>query len=164
MSAPAIRAKVRLRKVVGGDFRTSEATMMGKLPRAFLNTLRGNDAVCFISGSYNQVAFVYGFKPAGTIPKTSTRRARTYEMVTSVKVRLTGSQFDPLALADYAKKAGIHLEGLKLFKDRYSYLLEQRNTRRRKARKKRLSNSIRNIQRRTAAKAKRKNKRKKKAS
>ncbi len=116
-----MRAKVRLRRVARGDFRTSEHTMLMSL-QPHERKLRGNDCVCFISGTGNQVVFVYAMKSAGETRATSKYEARPIEIVTSVRLRLTAGSWNPLMLQNYAADAGLELEGLKRFEEHYSNL------------------------------------------
>lgn len=114
--------RVRLRRVEHGDFRTSEQTMFNALPAAVRNDLRGFDAVAFVSATGNQIVFVYGFTNVGMTKPTGLHKARRYGIVTSVRIRLTGSTWNPLMLQNYAADCGLELIGLKRFEEHYSKL------------------------------------------
>jgi len=115
---------VRLRRVERGDFRTTERTMFENLPAALRRKLKGSDAVCFVSGVGNQIVFVYGFTNVGLTKATGRHKPRRYGIVTSVRLRLTGSTWNPLMLANYADACGIELLGLKRFEEHYEHLAE----------------------------------------
>jgi hypothetical protein len=120
-----MRAKVRLRRVARGDFRKSEHTLFNELPVAFRRKLKGTDAVCFISGTGNQVVFVYGFTSVGMTQAIGPHKSRRYGIVTSVRLRLTGSTWNPLMLQNYADECGIELAGIKRFEDHYEKLRKE---------------------------------------
>jgi hypothetical protein len=93
----------RLRYVATTDFRRSEATNFAALPKTLRDSLRNNDAVCFRSGTGNQLVFVF---------------RRVGDVVASTRLRLPSKRrWDPLMLADYAAEVGIELVGLKRLKD-----------------------------------------------
>ena len=117
------RINVRLKMVAQGDFRRSEYTLFSGLPRKFRKSLNSNDAVCFVSGSGSQVVFVYSFTDVGRTKGNTLYGSRSYGIVTSVRLRLTGSTFNPLMLQNYAGACGIELEGLRHFED-YFYAPE----------------------------------------
>ena len=121
------RIRLRLRKVAHGDFRTSEHTMYKSLPAALRNSLKGNDAVCFVSGTGNQLVFVYKYIDVGiTRPTHPGVRARRYGIIASIRLRLTGSTWNPLMLQNYATDyCGIELIGLKRFEEHYERLAKE---------------------------------------
>lgn len=121
-----IRATVRLRRVAQADFRKNEKTMFESLPAKVRKSLKLNDAVCFISGTGNQIVFVYGFTEVGTTkPSNPIYKPRRYGIVTSVRLRLTGSNWNPLMLQNYAESCGIELIGIKRFEEHYAKLRKE---------------------------------------
>lgn len=119
------RIRVRLRRIEWGDFRKSAQTLFEELPQSFRRTLKGNDAVCFISGNERQMAFVYGFVPVGKTKGNVNYESRRYGIVPHVTLRLTGSKWSPTMLANHANACGLELIGIKRFEDYYSELFEE---------------------------------------
>lgn len=113
-----MRLRVRLRHVAEVSFRKSEATNFRELKAEVRDVLKGNDAVCFISKSRNQVQFVWG--------EDSIKSGRhVVPVISSAKLRLPKrGEFSGLMLGNYAQKVGLEIEGLKLFQQHYKQIAE----------------------------------------
>lgn len=114
--------RVRLRAILQGDFRTSEYTMFQTISQKLRNSLRGADAVCFVSKRGNQVCFVFGFLNVGTTKPADGSKGTKYGAITSVRIRLTRSTWNPLMLQNYAAHRGLELIGIKRFEEHYERL------------------------------------------
>ena len=116
----------RLRHIVWpADFRRSDATLYAELPAAVRRELKGDDVVCFVSGTGNQVLFVYMQRKVGLIRNTRLKKTRPRQLTHSVRLRLNAGRFSPDMLANYAAECGIQLRGIKSFEDHYAYLLSE---------------------------------------
>ena len=120
------KIKVRLRRIVRGNFRKSERTLFEELPAHVRRGLSNTDAVCFVSSGGNQLVFVYGFTNVGLTKNTGTVRRR-FGIVTSIRLRLTGSTWSPEMLQNYAADCGIELEGIKRFEAHYKLMRSKKH-------------------------------------
>lgn len=119
MPVPPI-LRVRIRRIVWpADFRYSEQTLFDQLPGDFRKSLRGRDAVCFVSTVGNQVQFV--FSPTAML----TGRGLDTEALFSARVRLRRGTFNPEMLANYAGDKKLELEGIQRFEERYAQLKKE---------------------------------------
>ncbi len=112
---------MRLKHVATVDFRRSELTNFEELVKknASLKALKKDDVVLFLSRGGDQVVFVHGFN------NVEGEKGTTSIFMESVKLRMIhGSTWNPLMIANYAKKVGIHLVGLKTFEEHYRELVE----------------------------------------
>lgn len=109
------RIAVHLRRIAVSDFRTSEATMFAALPANVRETLKGSDAVCFVSRSGNQIVFVYRQVVCGI-----TRGGGRQMLTASVRLRLSHGTWNPLLLQNYANSVGLKLVGLPRFEEHFA--------------------------------------------
>lgn len=110
--------KIRLRRFVGeANFRCSDATLFDSIPRKERLSLRGNEAICFISKGGDQLLFCFRRTSVGISP-----RGNRLAMLPSYRLRVPGGVFNPAMLANYAADAGFELEGIKRFEERYAKL------------------------------------------
>lgn len=111
---------MRLKSIARADFRKSEYTNFLEIDCR----LKADEVVCLVSSTGQQIVFVYAldsvtgtFKRGGEVERVVLR---------SVRLRLTsGGKWDPMMLGNYAKDAGLHLEGIKLFETHYKKLWTQ---------------------------------------
>lgn len=104
---------MRLRLVVTVDFRKSELTHLRDLQRLrphlfdVKHGLRREDVILLVSTTGNQLVFVHNFDHETKPP-----------VVRSVRLRLTTqTPWNPLMLAEYARRVGLRLEGVKAFEE-----------------------------------------------
>lgn len=107
--------KLKLKRVSLGDFRRSEATLYEALPVAE-RKLRGEEAILFVSGVGNQMAFVWA--PVKAIGQTG----RETVIIRSAKLRLTSGTWSPLMLENYANALGLELDGFKRLEKQFAHL------------------------------------------
>jgi hypothetical protein len=100
---------------------------------AIFDNLKAGEAIMFLAYGRNQVRFVYRPLEAerqdllgedcGWAP------THVYVSYVWVQVRLSGT-FNPLMLANIAKRVGIRLVGIRYFEEHYQHLLEQEEAQR----------------------------------
>ena len=110
---------VNLRQIATVDFRKNERTcwleFVKKNPRFTLNS---GDALLLLSKSFNQLCFVYG-----TTELRGTVSGLDSEVLTSLKLRISGGTWNPLRLSEYANSVGLELIGIKSFAQRSEELV-----------------------------------------
>ncbi len=118
---PPVRVRGKLRHVAVENFGRTEYTMWNRLAKRVRDNIQEGEVVCFVAGLGNQLAFVW--KPV-EVGQYKTRAGKTVarEICVSSRMRLTSRGWNPLMLANYARKVGIELEGLTLFEDHYPEL------------------------------------------
>lgn len=107
---------MRIKRVVEADFRRSDFglfSLFQKENRPFVEALGKNDIVVFVSKRGNQLLFIHGFGEIDSRP-----------VLPSVKYRLLQGSWNPLMLRNYAEKAGMKIDGLKMFEDYFGHLRE----------------------------------------
>ena len=140
---------VRLKQVVSTSFNKSCHTQLeefrtgNKANTELVANLKQGEAVMFLSLGENQLRFCY--KPIEAERSELLGSAKCWmpdHVHTSyfwLQIRLSG-RWNPLMLANIAKKAGINLVGLKHFEEYYEHLLtEEHVTKREKKEKRRKS-------------------------
>lgn len=138
---------VRLKQVVSVSFNKSAVTQLEEFrngsPRnsEMLRELKQGEAIMFLSLGEDQLRFCY--KPIEAERSELLNSAKCWmpdHVHTSyfwLQIRLSG-RWNPLMLANIAKKAGINLVGLKHFEEYYEHLLtEERVVKREKKEKRR---------------------------
>ena len=119
------RAKANLRFIKWpADFRRNDVTLYNRVPKAIRDTMKGNDAVCFVSSMGNQVLFVYKRIKVGIVLNHRTGKTRARELGSSFRLRLNAGTFNPEMLQNYADEVGLELVGIKRFEERYERYLE----------------------------------------
>jgi len=106
------------------DFRRNSETLYNEVPKSVRDRLKRDEAICFVSGTGNQVMFIYKAATVGMTQGNSLHKPRKRTLVTSVRMRLNVGSFNPEMLANYADEVGIELVGLRRFEERYEHLLE----------------------------------------
>lgn len=100
------------------DFRQSEYTQLVELrkrERKLVDNLKSGEVVAFVSRRQNQILFVRAVKIV-----------LGPEVVASTRWRIpAGGTWHPLMLGNYAKAAGVHLEGVKMFAQHYQEILDR---------------------------------------
>ena len=94
-----------------------------------------NDAVMFVSGTGNQIVFV--FRPV-TIDNSEHKGSDEYEVTISRRLRLDGGTWHPWMIEQYAEQLGLRT-GLAPFKEHFDTWQERKRTRARRLRKARNS-------------------------
>lgn len=121
---PAPRINATLRRIVWpADFRRNEVSLLAALPRGWLGSLRGNDCIVFVSGTGNQVLFVWRPVVVGTIAGTTRYAEHERIAYVSSRLRLNVGTFNPEMLANYAAAVGLNFDGIERFEERYRRLL-----------------------------------------
>lgn len=106
--------KLRLRYVDVVDFRQSELTNFDAFRaknRELCASFKADDVVLFMNSARTQLVFVYGFRRI--------KLATELDILPSRRLRLRNGAWSPKLLVEYAKLAGIELQGLKSFEERY---------------------------------------------
>ncbi|KKN68029.1 hypothetical protein LCGC14_0455850 [marine sediment metagenome] len=123
---------VRLRGVATDDFRRSEKTMFDRWRKKNRSIKFGpNDAVMFVSGTGNQIVFV--FRPV-TIDNSEHKGSDEYEVTPSRRLRLDGGTWHPWMIQKYAEQLGLHADGIKPFEAHFNEWQERKRRRRRRRR------------------------------
>lgn len=110
---------LRLRFIMQVSFGKSERTNFIEFKRknpAVAKMLGPQDVVAFVSKSGDQIRFVYGFDELY-------HEGKKFEVLVSANYRISGGQWNPLMLANYAAEMGLDLRGIKRFEDYYRKLM-----------------------------------------
>lgn len=119
---------MRIRRIEKANFCKSERTLFEEFTKknqTFVRSLGPEGVVVFLSLTGNQMLFVHGFH------RIDEGYPHAVQVLMSIKYRIVGGTWNPMRLANYAKEAGLKIEGLKLFEEHYQHLLEK--TERKKA-------------------------------
>ena len=123
--------EVRLRGVTTEDFRRSEKTMIARwLKKHGGVPFRPNDVVLFVSGTGNQLVFVYRDE---TIDNSDHPGNDEYKFTPSRRLRLDGGTWHPWMLEEYAHKVGLSCN-VKSFEEHFETWQKRKRARRRKQR------------------------------
>ena len=109
---------MRIRYIETADFRRCDLSLFQLFYQNHMlltQSLKKDDVVVFVSKKGNQLLFVHGFV------HIDLRTA-----LVSTRYRLTSGTWNPLMLANYAKAAGLKIQGLKLFEEHYKELVAAR--------------------------------------
>lgn len=116
---------MRLVLVKRVSFRKSEATNFAET-RGHA-TLNKGEVICFYSARGDQVVFVYR-----KITVEGADGKRAFEVLASQRLRLiSGETWNPLMLGNYAQRAGLKIDNLKLFQEHFVRMQEERRKERR---------------------------------
>lgn len=121
---------MNIKRVAEADFRRadlgiwtlfcSETKGRKFVNRALVESLTADDVVAFVSKRGNQLLFIHGFERLATV------RGDERTMLPSIRYRIVNGTWSPYMLANYAKDAGIEVEGLKSFEEHFGYLVDGR--------------------------------------
>lgn len=112
---------MRLKYIETVDFRQSEATNFKQIMAKQKLELAPSDVILLVNKGRDQLVFVYDVKELTV--KNGTKKI--YEVLTSVRHRLSSGTWNPLMIHNYAETSGLHLDGLKRFEEHYRELVAQ---------------------------------------
>ena len=104
----------------GCDFRKSEATNYEEFQRRnrqLVKRFKNDDVVLFVSGSGDQLCFVYGFRTIEGDARKPNKPAPEYKILSSGRLRLDRGSWSPRLLVNYARSVGLELGGLPAFEE-----------------------------------------------
>jgi hypothetical protein len=114
---------MRIKRVIEADFRRADLGIWLEFTntkrnrvytnRAFIQSLRTDDVVVFVSKGGNQLLFVHGFE------NLRTEAGDERVMLPSVRYRIVKGTWSPYMLSVYAKAANMPITGLKTFEQHF---------------------------------------------
>lgn len=102
---------VRLRAMTVGDFRKSERTNAEEFLKRHPIQLQPDDAILFINSDGSQLLFILG------LTEITAESGMKFRVVDSRRWRLLGSSWSAEMLQDYAHSVGLHLRGIRSFRE-----------------------------------------------
>jgi hypothetical protein len=104
--------KLRLKAVIQCSFQRSEATNLFQFRKQshYPGDLNAGEAFLFLSKQGNQLIFVFRSPVSFDAPS-----GKSWEVIDSRRLRLTGGTWSPYMLQNYANEVGLHLVGIKRF-------------------------------------------------
>jgi|APSaa5957512576_1039674.scaffolds.fasta_scaffold96763_2 hypothetical protein len=116
MAINSTKTRLRLKGVITCSFARSEATNLNlyRTTPSYPGDLKKGEAFLFLSKTGNQIIFVFH---AVALEEED---GKIREVIDSRRLRLPhGATWHPYMLQNYAEEVGIHLIGIKSFKDIY---------------------------------------------
>jgi len=120
---------MRIKRVVEADFRRADLgiwlefcnakTNRTYANKAFIESLKADDVVVFVSKLGNQLLFVHGFE------NLRTEAGDERIMLPSVRYRIVKGTWSPYMLSVYATAANMPITGLKTFEQHFGHIKDR---------------------------------------